>query len=155
MNCTECQQALIDYAHNEVQEGERQAIAVHLADCPSCALEYCRLQAAIEGFVAAHSESPRPEVRAELRRSVERAFAVPWWRRVLRTCARPIPAYSAAAFAVVPLLVWLAGARWMADGGAADRLPSNFISAPDRAPGSRPVTDSYDGSTSLRTADVL
>lgn len=109
MNCNDCQDRLIDFAHDEIVGAAREPIAAHLAQCPDCALEYCRLQADLHGISAAHDEeAPRPHVRAALRARVAAAIAPPWWQRVARSLRRPIPMYGAVLAAAVPLAVWIA-----------------------------------------------
>jgi anti-sigma factor RsiW len=108
VNCEHCQQQLIDYVHDELGADEGKAIAVHLAQCSDCALEYCRLRADVDGIARAYCDSPSPAVRDELRARVQREFAPPLWRRLARVLTRPVPIYGAAVAAVVPLLVWVA-----------------------------------------------
>ena len=107
MDCPECEPRLIDYASHELPEDERVGVARHLAGCPRCALEYCRLQADLEGIAEAHAESPRPEVFAALRREVARGFRPAWWTRTWRVLARPVPMYGALLVALVPAALWL------------------------------------------------
>jgi anti-sigma factor RsiW len=106
---------LIDYAHGELElEGEsRTNVARHLAGCPECALEYCRLQADLQGIVEANTEAPRARVYHMLRRRVatEHGRRTPWWQRARRAITRPIPMYGAVLASLVPVLVWVA-ATW-------------------------------------------
>ncbi len=108
MNCEDCQQQLIDYVHDELDAGNGEVIAVHLAQCSSCALEYCRLRADVEGIARAYCESPSPIVREALRERVNREFAPSLLRRIARVLTRPVPVYGAAVAAVLPVLVWIA-----------------------------------------------
>lgn len=109
MSCEHCQDHLIDFAHRELDDAAYAAIAGHLAQCPECALEYCRLQADLQGIAAAHTDdAPRPEVAAALRERVAVAMTPPLWRRWTSPLLRPIPIYGAVLAAALPLVVWLA-----------------------------------------------
>jgi anti-sigma factor RsiW len=108
VNCEHCQEQLIDYVHDELGAEAGKAIAVHLAQCSSCALEYCRLRADVEGIARAYCESPSPVVREALRDRVHREFAPSLLGRLARVLKRPVPVYGAAVAAVLPVLVWIA-----------------------------------------------
>lgn len=109
MNCEHCQDRLIDFAHRELVASEHTGVAGHLAQCADCALEYCRLQADMQGIAAAHDDdAPRPEIAAALRERVAAAVAPPWWRRMLAPLRRPVPMYGALLAAAAPVVVWLA-----------------------------------------------
>jgi anti-sigma factor RsiW len=110
MMCRDCLDQLIDYAHGELPLDAAGALARHLAACSACALEYCRLQADLQGILEAHDEAPRPRVFHALRRRVAREVAPPWWKRTLRPLLRPVPMYGAVLAAVVPIAIWAASA---------------------------------------------
>lgn len=111
MNCDDCQDMLIDFAHRELDGEVHTRIAAHLTQCADCALEYCRLQADLHGIAVAHDDdAPGPHVRAALRARVAAAIAPSWWRRVAAPLRRPIPMYGALLAAAVPLAVWIATA---------------------------------------------
>jgi anti-sigma factor RsiW len=111
MNCDDCQDGLIDFAHHELAGEARTRIAEHLTHCAECALEYCRLQADLHGIVIAHDDdAPGDHVRAALRARVAAAITPPWWRRLAAPLRRPIPMYGAVLAAAVPLAVWIATA---------------------------------------------
>ena len=131
MNCETCQAELIDFEHGELPAQRRAEIARHLASCPVCAVESCRLRADLEGIVAAYDEAPSPGVRERLRERVEAAVRPRWWTRLAETLRRPVPAYAAAGVAAVPLLVW----------GA---LSASESTEPPRPPSPAAITD-YDG----------
>lgn len=111
MNCNDCQDGLIDFAHRELESEVHTQIAGHLTQCADCALEYCRLQADLHGIAVAHDDdAPGPHVRAALRARVAATITPPWWRRVAAPLRRPIPMYGAVLAAAVPLVVWIATA---------------------------------------------
>lgn len=107
MDCADCEPRLIDHASHELPEDERVEVARHLAGCSECALEYCRLQADLEGLVEAHAETPSPRVFEALRKEVARQHRPSWWSWSLRVLVRPIPAYGAVMVALVPAALWL------------------------------------------------
>lgn len=131
MNCADCQDALIDFSFGEREGADAAsrdaAVAGHLARCPECALEYCRLVADLRGIAAAHDDvAPRPEVRAAVRAKVAQLIAPPWWRRLLTPLAVRVPLYGALAAAAIPVALWFATARptaSTADGPAATDPP--------------------------------
>ncbi|MFC1675589.1 anti-sigma factor family protein [Planctomycetota bacterium] len=43
MNCTEYQELLVGYAEGLLSESQKQAVELHLQDCPSCRLEFAEL----------------------------------------------------------------------------------------------------------------
>lgn len=107
IHCEACREALVDYHYGEQPRKERRETAEHLASCPDCAMEYCRLGAALGGIVEAVGEEVRPEVHASLRARVEAEFRPPWWRRFWRLGTFPIPAYQTALLVIVALLAWV------------------------------------------------
>jgi anti-sigma factor RsiW len=111
MNCTDCEARLIDHACLELPEDERVVVARHLAHCPSCALEYCRLQVDLAGIVEAHAEVPRPEVFEGLRRRVAAEVAPPWWARAFEVLRHPVPVYGVVLAGLVPAALWLMSPR--------------------------------------------
>jgi anti-sigma factor RsiW len=106
MSCDEYQELMIDFHHGELHPAERRRVAAHLTSCPACAMEYCRLQVDLAGLTESLTSGPRPEVGARLRERVRREFRPPWWRRLLRVGALPIPAYQTALAVAAVLLVW-------------------------------------------------
>ena len=96
------------YEASELPEGERVDVARHLAQCSACALEYCRLQADLEGIAEAHVEAPRPQVFEQLRREVARHTQPLWWSRSWQALRRPVPMYGAVLAGLVPAVLWLA-----------------------------------------------
>lgn len=106
MHCPDCEPRLIDYASHELPEQERAAVAGHLASCSGCALEYCRLQADLEGIVEAHSETPRAPVYRQLRRQVAREFGPSRWERARGLLLRPVPMYGVVLASLVPAVLW-------------------------------------------------
>jgi anti-sigma factor RsiW len=106
LTCESCQAQLIDYHFGELDAAARREVAGHLTSCSRCALEYCRLHADLTGLGDSLADGPRREVELRLRDRVERTFRPPWWRRLLRLGAAPIPAYQTALVVVGLLLVW-------------------------------------------------
>lgn len=112
MTCDDCQDALIDFAHGELDAGQDAAVAGHLGTCPGCALEYCRLVADLRGIAAAHVDAaPRPEVATALRAKVATLVAPPWWRRAIAPLGMRVPLYGALAAAAIPAALWLVAMR--------------------------------------------
>ena len=138
MNCETCQAELIDYEHGELSLARRSEVARHLAECPVCALESCRLRADLEGIVDAYSEAPSSGVRQLLRQRVEAAVRPSWWARLADVLRRPIPVYAAAGVAVVPLAVW-----------GALSLPRSAERTTTPSP---PTVTDYDGATTRLNA---
>lgn len=118
MTCDDAQEQLIEYAHDELEGGGRQRMGLHLAKCPTCAVEYCRLQADLRGITEAHSEAPRARVFHRLRRRVASELGPPWWARPLRVLAAPVPAYGAVLAGLVPVGLWVASLLAHADAPA-------------------------------------
>jgi anti-sigma factor RsiW len=144
VNCEDCQQHLIDYVHDELGSEEGKGIAVHLAQCSSCALEYCRLRADVEGIARAYCESPSPVVREALRERVNQEFAPSLLRRLARVLTRPVPVYGAAVAAVLPVLVWI----------ATDVLRDAPSAAPSAVERPAKITD-YDATRPLVDRNIL
>jgi len=139
MNCEQCKPHLIDHAFGELPAATAQPVARHLAECPDCALEFCRLRADLDGVAEAYQESPEPQVAQQLRARVKSEFAPPWWQRMLAPLRRPVPVYGALAAAVLPVAIWI-----------------GIESVPRRAHTDQPtpqrsvLIDAYDASTVLR-----
>jgi anti-sigma factor RsiW len=104
MSCTEIIERLIDYRHRELERAEQEAIARHLGECASCALEYCRLDADLSGIAVALEQQPRPSVHASLRARVAREMRP---RSFFSVLSRPIPIYQAALVAAAAAVLWL------------------------------------------------
>ncbi|MEX1366170.1 MAG: zf-HC2 domain-containing protein [Nannocystaceae bacterium] len=149
MDCKDCEPRLIDYASHELREDERGGVARHLAGCSDCALEYCRLQADLEGIAEAHAEAPRAEAFQALRTKVAAEHRPAWWTRTWRLLALPVPMYGALLVSLVPAALWLAMAS--RQGPPASTAHEASTNAP-----STPTLTHYDG-TELPPAlrDVL
>jgi anti-sigma factor RsiW len=120
MSCDDCQDHLIDFAHRELDEPTHRTVASHLAQCADCALEYCRLQADMQGIASAHTDdAPSSHVAAALREKVAAAVAPSFGRRALSSLRRPVPMYGALLAASVPLAMWFAAWLAMAPGDSA------------------------------------
>lgn len=147
MDCPDCEPKLIDYASHELPEDERIEVARHLTGCGRCAVEYCRLQADLEGIAEAHAEAPRPGVFEALRREVAREHRPRWWTRSLRVLARPVPMYGAVLVSLIPAALWWA---------ATHRGPDSATEPTTTAAPSTPTLTDYDA-TELPPAhrDVL
>lgn len=104
MNCDDHRALLIHHAHAELGPAERTPLVRHLASCPACALEYCRLLADLDG-IQALLEEPPPALGRRVRAAVERELRPRGMRRVVLALRRPIPAYALAA-ALLPLALW-------------------------------------------------
>ncbi len=110
LDCASCDEHLIDYAYQELAEAMRSKVARHLADCPTCALAYCRLRADLDGVLEAVSEAPPHAVRRRLRDQLERSFGPSLWTRAVALWRRPVPAYGMVLASLVPVVFWLATA---------------------------------------------
>lgn len=108
MKCEDIEPLLIDHAYAELAAEQRAGVTRHLADCPACALAFCRLRADLDGVLQIASEAPPERLRLRLRAGVERDFRPPWWRRAWGVVLRPVPAYALLVAALVPALAWLA-----------------------------------------------
>jgi anti-sigma factor RsiW len=141
---------LVDHAHRELEPDLQVEVARHLTQCPTCAVEFCRLQADLEGILDAHYEMPPPRVKSALRRRVAAELAPPWWRRVATTLRRPVPMYGAVLAALVPAVLWFLSAGPIVATRDAELAPSRASAA-----GPARVTD-YDATTVLPAhRDVL
>jgi len=107
MTCETVRQRLIDHYYGELPPQQRREVAQHLTGCGDCALEYCRLDADLGGLGQLCDESPSPQLQARLRDRVATQFRPPWWRRLWRVGAFPIPAYQTALLLAAVLLAWL------------------------------------------------
>ena len=151
MNCEACEPQLIDYAHGELDDDARTDVARHLAGCPDCALEYCRLQADLQGIVDAHAEAPRARVYHMLRRKVAAAHGPTWWQRTREMFARPVPMYGAVLAGLLPVVAWVA-VTWSQPGGSIANDAGGAPPAPMRDAALR----DYDGTEVLPAyQDVL
>lgn len=108
MNCERCQELLIEYAHDESEWVDREAISTHLGHCGECATAYCRLQVDLSDIAVAHAEAPSREVAARVREAAQREFAPSAWSRFVGFWSRPIPVYRAIAIGLVPVVLLLA-----------------------------------------------
>ena len=127
MNCDQSKELLIDYYYGELTPAEGSEVADHLGSCSACAKEYCRLYADISGVGQALDRQPRPAVRDAQRGRVQREFSPPAWRRLLRLCTFPIPAYQTVLVVCALLLLWTAL------GGPLPMLSGQREPAPPRA----------------------
>jgi anti-sigma factor RsiW len=146
MNCQDCQGHLIDHVHDELEGELRTAVALHLASCPNCALESCRLRADVEGITRAFEATPSPAARDRLAARVARAFSPPWYRRLAAFLSRPVPIYRAVAAAAIPIAAWMASDSFVP--GADDEAASAPIERPVRVHG-------YDATTPLADPRLL
>lgn len=132
MSCAEIIDRLIDYRHRELDRAECESIAGHLGACPSCALEYCRLDADLSGIARALEEEPRPEVHASLKNRVAREIARSPRARFSAAISKPIPLYQAALLAAAVAVLWI------------------LFSVARPQPAGTVVLDRYDASTIVR-----
>jgi anti-sigma factor RsiW len=105
MNCDDPRALLIHHAYAELGPSERAPLLRHLARCPACALEYCRLLADLDG-VQALLEEPPAALGRQLRAALERELRPRGIRRVVAAVRRPIPAYALAAALLLPIALW-------------------------------------------------
>ncbi len=133
MDCSACNERLIDYHFAELAPAERREVAGHLGDCGRCATEYCRLHADLAGFRDFAEAAPRREVAERLRARVAREFPPPWWRRLSPRGAFGL-AYPALLAVTVLLLVWalLRSPPMPAAEGASHNGRRTGVSAPHR-----------------------
>ncbi len=110
LDCASCDEYLIDYAYQELAASLRSEVARHLADCPTCALAYCRLRADLDGVLEAVIEAPPHAVRRRLRDELTRSFGPSFGARILALWRRPVPAYGMVVASLVPVMFWLATA---------------------------------------------
>jgi anti-sigma factor RsiW len=104
--CERCAERLVDHYYGELPLDETRATAEHLADCADCALEYCRLSAALAGFRALDREAPSPEVQVNLRKQVETEFRPSLGKRLLRLLAMRVPIYQPALLVILFFVLW-------------------------------------------------
>lgn len=143
MNCAEVEERLIDHAHDELRGDDRDVVGRHLADCPRCALEYCRLQADLRGILEAHAEAPRARVFHQLRRRVAKQVRPPLLFRASRIFLRPVPAYGALLLALVPAGLWMLSAMTRSPAPSAPTVPE--ASTPAELPS--PTISDYDATS--------
>jgi len=139
MDCTRCDELLIDYYFGELDRASSSAITEHLAGCGQCAIAHFKLHDSLRHFDAVHRQAPRAQVHQKLRQQVARQFRPPWYRRLLRLSALPIPAYQTVLLLLGVLLIWTLLGRGGPLPGFFPRTsgsPSTLIEAYDA---SRPV----------------
>lgn len=105
--CEAVRDRLIDHYYRELDLQGRRDVALHLNHCTACAVEYCRLDATLSGLDQACDEAPPPALQQQLRQRVDRAFRLPWWRRLWRMGVIPVPAYQTALLLLAVMLAWL------------------------------------------------
>lgn len=106
VNCESCQQRLVDHHYRELALDDARSVAEHLADCASCALEYCRLSAALAGFRVLDRDAPSAETHRALRAKVEETFRPPIAQRLFRLLAVRVPIYQPALVILLLFVVW-------------------------------------------------
>ncbi|MCA9549252.1 MAG: zf-HC2 domain-containing protein [Myxococcales bacterium] len=99
---------LVDHHFGELPEDLNLQVARHLAECPSCALEYCRLRADLEGL-SSLEEAPPARLHAALRARVDRRFGRHGLARVRALFELRVPAYQPA----LALVLLALGALWV------------------------------------------
>lgn len=102
---------LIHHAYAELGPAERAPLLRHLARCPACALEYCRLLADLDGIQASLDDPPAALGR-RVRSALERELRPRGMRRIVAALRRPIPAYALAAALLLPVALLLPIAPW-------------------------------------------
>ena len=104
--CESCRERLIDHHYRELALEDARSTAEHLADCAACALEYCRLSAALAGFRELDREAPRPEVGLALREKVAAEFRPSFFGSLARLCVMRVPIYQPALLLLVLFVLW-------------------------------------------------
>ena len=104
--CERCRERLIDHHYGELAHPEARETAEHLAECAACALEYCRLSAALAGFRDLDHAAPRPEVHQELRAKVAEQFRPSLMQRIARLLTARVPLYQPALVVLLLLVLW-------------------------------------------------
>ena len=132
MNCDEYRALLTHHAWGELGPAERGPVSSHLARCPACAVEYCRLLADLDG-IQASLEDPPAALGRKVRAAVERELRPRGIRRVWSALRRPIPAYAVAVALLLPIGVW---ARFGAEGS----VPSGGSSHGGLATPAQPIS---------------
>lgn len=108
MNHDECQALLIDHHFGELDEARHRAVAAHLSTCATCALEFCRLRADLEGIESLGAEAPSASVKARLRERVAAEFPPSLFERLGNLLGVRVPIYQPAlALALILVLVAL------------------------------------------------
>jgi len=105
MNCDDQRALLIHHAYAELGPAERAPLSRHLARCPACALEYCRLLADLDS-IQASLEDPPAALGRQVRAALERELRPRGIRRIVAALRRPIPAYALAAALLLPIALW-------------------------------------------------
>lgn len=107
LGCEEVLEELGAYSLGALDDGERQAVAKHLAVCPRCAAAHAEHAGAAEALLhAAPLAAPPPAVKAMLMAAVARDAAPgPWWRRVVAETLRSPRARIGMAFAAMAVLL--------------------------------------------------
>lgn len=107
MTCEDCGNLLLEYLFQELDAEARRDVAEHLTTCPTCAMEYCRLQADLDELEPGASNTPSVRVFESLSAQVRKEFRPSWLRRLGRVLAHPVPAYGASIVAVALMALWL------------------------------------------------
>ncbi len=101
-----CRERLVDHHYGELAFSDARETAEHLAECAECALEYCRLSAALAGFRELDREAPRPEIQTALREKVVAEFRPTFAQRLARLFSMRVPIYQPALLLLLFFFVW-------------------------------------------------
>jgi TolA-binding protein len=99
MNCSRCQDKLLDLLYGELSRRQRARVEAHLKDCPRCAREYERLKEVREAFAGISDPEPPAELDARIKafahEDAETAPGASGWRIVFH------PAFATAVIAIL------------------------------------------------------
>jgi anti-sigma factor RsiW len=74
MNCSDVSKLLYDYTKNEVSPDEKEAIRLHLDDCPKCSAELKELYT-VKNIFKESQLTPSPAIIVRIRESMQRKHA--------------------------------------------------------------------------------
>lgn len=106
MTCESCRERLVDHHYGELDLPAARETAEHLSDCAACALEYCRLSAALAGFRDLARDVPRPQVHRALRAKVRDEFRPPLGARLARLFTARVPIYQPLLVVLLLFFLW-------------------------------------------------
>ncbi len=145
LSCSACDALMIDHVYGETGDEERGAVARHLATCPTCALEFCRLKADLDGVLEATVMAPPGALRRRIRDEVAKSFGPSWTSRLVHLWRRPVPAYGVVFASLIPVMIWV----------AATLRPGAVSSpAPDTVENRPPALIDYDSMVPLLPEDL-
>ncbi len=145
LSCAACDELMIDHVYGETGDEDRVAVARHLATCSTCALEFCRLKADLDGVLEATVMAPPGALRRRVRDEVAKSFGPSWTSRLLDLWRRPVPAYGVVFASLIPVMIWVAAT--LRPGVASSPAPDSGESRP-------PALIDYDSMVPLLPEDL-